>query len=176
MQSEAAMRQVTAETWPFLQMDHGNVDGTSAMPRIYLSLSNAGVGPARVRSFRIFHEGWEIREFDTFLYSCCAPEGVSREAFVQQRVKEGVHTITDTVPPIIPDGASIDLFTFPYKKEWSKDSIWPAVWKKMDDIRWELTAEACYCSLLGDCFRSNLADDPVEVKSCEIAASNRRDD
>ncbi len=160
------MRQVTAETWPFLQMDHGNIYEGTDTPGLYVSVSNAGVGPARVKSFKAFHNKREIESFDRFLFECCKPEGMEQPEYIALQRRDSVRTITDNISPIIPDGDKVYLFQFAYDSAWPSDSIWPGVWKRFDKVRWGITAEACYCSLLGDCYQSNLRDDPVEVKAC----------
>lgn len=39
-------------------------------------------------------------------------------------------------------------------------------WQKLDAARFELTAKACYCSLLGACYETGFYGDPVPVKAC----------
>ncbi|MEX0299364.1 MAG: hypothetical protein AB3N28_09860 [Kordiimonas sp.] len=166
VQSEAALRQVKAETWPFLQLDHGNTNETGQERGIYFRLVNAGVGPARVKKFQLFYDDKEVRDLQQIIYDCCVSEDVERAAFWQQLVNSGLNIVTDEVPPIVPDDSYVQLFTFPYNFAWTEETVWPDVWKKYDKIRSKITASVCYCSLLDECYQSNLKDDPIEVKAC----------
>jgi hypothetical protein len=47
-------------------------------------------------------------------------------------------------------------------------------WVLLDKARFELKFDACYCSVLGECWRSNLRDiEPEPVKSCAIQRAPR---
>lgn len=166
VQSEAALRQVKAETWPFLQLEHGNTNETGQTRGVYFRVANVGVGPARVKNFQLYYEGKKINDLQHILYDCCAPEEIDRAEFMRSLVEGGLNIVTDGVPPIIPDGSHIQLFNFPYHNSWAEDSMWPTIWKKYDSVRGKVSATACYCSLLDECYYSNLRDDPVEVKAC----------
>ncbi|MFT5759242.1 MAG: hypothetical protein ACI9LM_003999 [Alteromonadaceae bacterium] len=50
LQAEAADKQVKAMTMPLIQFSHGNHDSTLNIKAIGFSLSNAGIGPALIKS------------------------------------------------------------------------------------------------------------------------------
>jgi len=171
VQSEAALRQVQAETWPFLQLDHGNTDETGQSRAIYFRLANAGVGPARIKAFSFHYEGKSASNPQQFLYDCCVPKNLDRSAFRKLVTEDVDNIVTGNVPPIIPNGRDVLLFNFPLKSEGENVAIWAEIWKNMDGLRVQhkISATACYCSLLGECYQSNLRNDPVEVKACPPA-------
>lgn len=166
VQSEAALRQVKAETWPYLQLDHGNTDETGQSRAIYFRLANAGVGPARVKAFSFQYEGKSAANPQRFLYDCCVPKDMDQASFRKLLIESGLSIVTDDVPPIIPDGGDILLFNFPLREGREQDAIWQEIWRNLDRARNNISATACYCSLLGECYQSNLRDDPIEVKAC----------
>ena len=53
---DANYRMVAAASWPFLQLDSGN-GNEDGRPTIALNLQNAGVGPAKIKTFELFWKG-----------------------------------------------------------------------------------------------------------------------
>ena len=70
---------------------------------------------------------------------------------------------------MIRAGDEIDILHLPRapKKE--------AVWQKLDAERFKMKFYACYCSILGTCWASDLTDiDPKEVKECPPETKEQR--
>jgi len=67
---DANQRMVAAASWPFLQLDSGNGD-ENGQPTISLQLQNAGVGPAKIRSFELFWKGKAYPNAKALLEACC---------------------------------------------------------------------------------------------------------
>src|SRR5690349_864171 len=68
---DANYRMVAAASWPFLQLDSGN-GNENGQPTISLELQNAGVGPAKIRTFELFWKGHAYRNAKELLQACCA--------------------------------------------------------------------------------------------------------
>ena len=156
MQSDAAYRQVEAETWPFLQLDNGNIDGRERM--IYLRLENVGVGPAKIERFTLFLDGKPVKSLPHLMRQCCAPDEQGSEDALDKR---RIDSTTDSPSPrILPSGGSVDLFMVPFE---GNDQL---LWQKLNKARHRLKAYGCYCSLLGDCYETDFETEPVEVAAC----------
>lgn len=160
VQSEAALQEVKAETWPFLQIDHGNVDPDTNADDIYYYLENAGVGPAYVKSFILRYEDKPVLSFPNFVRTCCLAEGEKIGATTAEGSVQ-VRGVTDTPSNLIlPSGGQVAVFVVQSEKNSQE------IWKRIDNARWKLKAKACYCSILEECFETNFVDDPIEVKVC----------
>jgi hypothetical protein len=147
-QTEVMHRQLAASIWPAMQFHTSNVrDGE---PVISMSVQNVGVGPARVHSFSITHQGEPVADLTAFIEGCCAPEGTS------------VSTITSFVEGrILPAGEQVDFLTL------AADVNHPAVFERFDRVRGELDVEVCYCSVLEECWtRGRGRGEPEPVSSC----------
>jgi hypothetical protein len=61
-ESDAARKQTAAAVWPFVQLTfHDHLSENGAVFRI--SMTNAGVGPARMRSMRVLLDGVPLRDW-----------------------------------------------------------------------------------------------------------------
>jgi hypothetical protein len=85
-ESEATRKQTAAAVWPFVQLtvrDHLSADAAE----FGISLTNAGVGPARMRSMRVFLEGKPLRDWHHAL-ELVGEEGTHRlgQTYVSRRV------------------------------------------------------------------------------------------
>src|ERR1700733_2223885 len=69
--TEDANRQmVAAASWPFLQLDSSNTDAQDN-PDVTLSVTNSGVGPAKVESFEVIWKGAAYANSIYYLHACC---------------------------------------------------------------------------------------------------------
>lgn len=163
VQSEAALKQVKAETWPYLQIDHGNFDTDAREHILTYEIVNAGVGPAHLKTLQLFYDGQEIGGFVSLFRACCMEETDAAD-FARRSLDRA---ITGGAPPVIlPPGKTMNIFALP------KDDENTEAWFRLDAARWKITAEGCYCSLLDECFETDFIKDPVSVKAC----TPRRDD
>jgi hypothetical protein len=100
-----------------------------------MSLENVDVGPARIHTFDVSHNGRQVMDLTEFIGECCAPEDTP------------VRTITGFVEGrILPVGEAIDLLIL------SAERNDPEVYHRFDQIRGELAIQLCYCSVLSDCW------------------------
>lgn len=72
--SEDANRKiVAASSWPFLQVMTGNSNAQNR-PELIFNVTNAGVGPAKVKSFEVFWKGKPYRSSFQLMHDCCGYE------------------------------------------------------------------------------------------------------
>lgn len=154
-------RLLAASTWPHVQYGTGNRldDGT---PAITLSLANAGVGPARVHSVRLRHEGVVMPDADALLRACCTPGAGN------------LTTITsDPVQVLVPGDSTIFLR---YDRAGPDDPVFTA----LNRVRWNVEVEVCYCSVLDDCWmlvtrpRETQPREPTPIKQCPVVPFEER--
>lgn len=126
-------RLLAASTWPFVQFSTGNRadDGSSS---ITLSLNNAGVGPARVRTVQVEYAGQFQPGARALLDVCCTARG------------KQVSTITAGPEKVLTAGEVVTFLRF---DERDADAD---VWRALDRERFKIRLLACYCSVLGDCW------------------------
>ena len=82
--SHSMERLVQANSWPFLQLGHGNAFGEtlaigeSSAAQIYFTVMNAGTGPAVIHDFEFRLDGQAITAdggaIDRFLKACCTDQ------------------------------------------------------------------------------------------------------
>jgi hypothetical protein len=149
---EQNARLVQAQSTPVLQYEHGNLtdEGERAL---YFDVMNVGTGPARVVWIKLMHEGRTFRDWRDLVQSLDTSGGdeiVLATAFIAQTMLsagEERRVLRWTLPET--PGAF-------------------AQWERLNQVRFDTTVEACYCSVFEQCWVSNLqADIPREVVSCE---------
>jgi hypothetical protein len=118
--------QVRAQTWPYIQLWQSNVDRS-------FSISNRGVGPARIADVKLRIDGVEVTGFDQAIKKLQAkPEPVSS---LQSYFARRVLTPNEDVRMIqFETDAHFDIFM-----------------KNRDRLRFEI----CYCSVLNECYLLN---------------------
>lgn len=118
--------QVRAQTWPFIQLWQSNVDRS-------FSISNRGVGPARIADVKLRIDGIEVSGFDQAIKKLQAkPEPVSS---LQSYFARRVLTPNEDVTMI----------------QFETDENFNIFMKNRDRIRFEI----CYCSVLNECYLLN---------------------
>jgi len=129
-ESEATRKQTAAAVWPFVQLTiNDHLSETGAEFRI--SLTNAGVGPARMRSMRVLFGGEPIRDWHHAM-ALTGEEGTHRlgQNYVSRRV-------------LIP-GETIDMVS-------TMDRV--LVEKFLGTLaRGGNTITYCYCSIFDECW------------------------
>lgn len=136
--------QVRAQTWPYLQMWQSNVARS-------FSISNRGVGPARVADVKLRIDGKEVENFDQAIKILSKKdEPVST---VQSYFARRVLTSNEDVTMIqFESDANYNIFM---------------------DNRQRISFEICYCSVLNECYLLNEAakneqEYIQEVKQCPV--------
>lgn len=144
---------VASNSYPNLDIENGNRidlgDGAGARPVIYVSVTNTGVGPARVRSVEMTIDGRPVRGLTDLLAACCGG-GAAGHYFFSGDVRGR----------LVPPGKSIQLFAWPRPE--SDDA-----WSKLEKSRDRITLKTCYCSVFDECYVADSSRrEPDRVDSC----------
>lgn len=146
---------VAATSWPFLRYQHGN-SSEEGEAVINMRVENVGVGPALLKTLRVSYEGKPVLTRTELMDVCCDYSRMSREERMRTPfLSNPLHSA------VVPAGDGLALLAL------RKDSN-PVAWEKLNTVRWKLKLEACYCSVLHTCWRSDLGGlEPELVKQCE---------
>jgi hypothetical protein len=129
-------RMLAASVWPHVEYGSSNLDEAGAA-EIRLLLVNQGVGPARLRTLEIRHEGQPVTAPDELLARCCeAGEGTVNWISASTRAR------------VLAAGTTLEFLRVPAA------SNRPEVWKAFDRERHRLHVTGCYCSVLDECWRA----------------------
>lgn len=148
---------VAASSWPFLVYNTSNTQS-----RINMRIGNAGVGPARLKSLTVKYNGQSANGVRDLLYLCCGlPKGASWESVTNSGPFGPVEE--SRAIGILSPRQSTDLITI------TRTAQNADMWDRLDRARLHLTLEACYCSVLGACWTTDLTptNDPKPVGECK---------
>jgi hypothetical protein len=155
-QAQIQDRMVAATSWPFLQYRTSN-NGAEGKPVISMSVVNVGQGPALLKHVSITYDGKPVQGAYALMKLCCgwAPKS-------DAELKAYKTSIAPLGGVVIPPHEEYLFYQFENTGPQSD-----AVWRKMDAARFKLKVDACFCSVLGDCWRSDLKGlEPTPVKTC----------
>jgi hypothetical protein len=151
-------RMVAATSWPFLTFETEKNGLEAGGWTIYLHLRNSGVGPARVKWLRLDLDGRRLRGRADLMSRCC---GVP-DSTADQQVRIG---LVSQNPPVgvLPARETVDILA------WRARPGNAAVLSRLDGVRHRLQAQACYCSVLDECWISDLTAtaEPRKVDRCD---------
>ena len=140
---------LSANAWPYLELSK---DELSAEDK--LDVENEGVGPAKIYSFEVFYQGQPVESERDLLKRCCgytpSVDGPVGYGSVDGNVlRPGEHILSLYVKPKAPDEETFRRFTAAMK---------------------DLTFRGCYCSILDECWVSDLQSlQQTPVASCPVA-------
>jgi hypothetical protein len=151
-------KQVKASTLPILRYGTGNVTDNQKM--IHFQLMNGGTGPAIIEWFRLKWDGQPTTGPQDLLERCCG-----RGKPVTPR-----STWTDVASgTTLPARDIRNVFGVP---AYGVDA---GLYEFLDrEARTKVQGEACYCSVLGDCWLTDFKAPAREVKICEPIPQNQR--
>jgi hypothetical protein len=152
-------KMVAAATWPLLQFGTTNVSDGQRVIR--LTVSNTGLGPARVKTAVMRYRGREVEHWPALLAACCGWSQAINEA---DKAAGGVSYATSRLErTILRPGEDVDIM------EIRRTEANGAAWDRLDQERFKLEFEACYCSVFDECWRSDLQSlEPEPVRSCPL--------
>ena len=149
---------VAASSWPFLTFQ-SSMNGLEAGSRVIdLQLKNSGVGPARVQWLRMSLDGHPILSRAELMSRCCeVPVGTA-----EKQIQRGL-IIQNPPVGVLPARDGVDILGW---REMPGNAVTLA---KLDSARHRLKLMACYCSVLDECWTSDLAATatPRHVERCE---------
>jgi hypothetical protein len=150
---------VAANSWPFLTWTTSN-DFGDGRQTFALMLLNSGVGPAKLEKLVVRYDGKPVRGWVELLQACCGvpqdfkPSSFKDVGFVSGGSPKGIIRANQQVK-------LLRLARLPDR---------PEVWERFGASRLKLTFDACYCSILGECWESDLKSlDPRPVEQCEAS-------
>ena len=158
-QTRTMERTLAASSWPLLQVRSSNSDD-AGKPVINIQVQNVGVGPAAVKSFYAEYGGQRTSIPARIVSNCCGqipirPDGHFGPGDVL------TNFIANRVIRAGEDVIMIQMARVPKNDQ---------VWQRLDTNRFKIKYHACYCSILGTCWESDLTGiDPKEVKQCPPA-------
>lgn len=157
---EANERQVRASTLPMLRFTTGNLDSTGKIRMVHFDLANGGTGPALIEWLRIKWNDVPTAGPLDLLEHCCGDHSSSAAQTYWINTASGMN---------LPAAQSEMVF---YVRGDSSD---PDFYKRLDtEARFKIQAEACYCSVLDECWITNFKTRANGVKSCEAIPDKQR--
>ena len=153
---------VTANSLPYLEIRSSNAVPTSEgayVQAISLELRNVGVGPADVQNVRVLVNGQAVSDYGEWVSRCCADLEQARRA---RAALASDTLLNQSRTHFIPAGDSAPLFSV------RRSEANAVGWDLAEQVRRQTVVEACYCSVLGECWVVNSHTDAREqVSACE---------
>jgi hypothetical protein len=151
-------RLVEANSWPFLSANTGNLDDQGRR-RIWLSIGNAGIGPARLETFELWWRDQPIPTAVDLLQRCCIRDSGIR---LDPPALHAMHmTISTVAPAVLRAGDDLTFLSL----ERTDDNA--HVWDRLDMERLQITMRACYCSVFDECWQADLRHTTAkDVRRC----------
>jgi hypothetical protein len=147
---------VAANSWPFLTWQT-SYDFGGGHHTFSLMIANSGVGPAILKKLVVRYDGKPVRGWLELLQECC---GVSREITVDELQSVGFES-GGQPKSIIRASESAVLLRLARLPER------PQILERLGAARLKLSFEACYCSIVGECWESDLRTfDPSPAQQC----------
>lgn len=150
-------KMVAGSTMPFLIVGGSQFDSKDRR-RLLMILKNGGVGPARVEWFEVRYKGVPYR-YHALLHACCL------SALPKDSVPSGAF-YADVSGTMLPQRESIEFINL--QPEVNKDLI-----DALDTARRDITFNACYCSVLDECWQTDFSSThPKRVEECHAPPGN----
>ena len=141
-QAALAREQQRASAWPFLYQSNSYLTGQAYTRQI----ENQGVGPARVRSFRVLVDGKPAHDWNAVV-----------RALINQP-DSGLVYSSFSRRSVIPAGATRVLLTIPPGNQ--ARAFWQAAQTRLATV-------VCYCSVYNECWEDDgRASEPVQLSAC----------
>ena len=141
--------------WPILDYSTSNTtDEGEAI--ISLDLTNGGIGPMRIRSFRLTYEDQPISSPAELMQMCCSREWGSNSGLITSNVSGRV----------LGAGETLSFISMPF------DETRRPLYERLNDVRFQVAVRTCYCSVLEDCWVLDAREqEPEPVESCSAEAA-----
>ncbi|HVU31040.1 MAG TPA: hypothetical protein VHE36_11640 [Sphingomicrobium sp.] len=148
VQADASRKMQRTETWPYVSYstDNASVDRKD---EITFSLSNDGVGPARLEETEFLYDGKPMRDPREFVVGCCST-GHQHLVFT-----------TADVGGVLRPGERRSFIRL------ARTTENEAIWERLNSERWKVVVRTCYCSIFDDCWVfDSRRNRPDPVKAC----------
>ena len=151
-------KQVKASTLPILRFSSGNMQDNQRI--IHFDLRNGGTGPAIVDWLRLKWDGKPAQGPRDLLDRCCISPSSHPNTSLYVDMASG---------QTLPAGHVQTVFAVSMAK------VPPDLWERLNnDARFKVQGEACYCSVLEECWTTDFTSPPKDVKSCAAVPENER--
>lgn len=149
-------RMVEASTWAFVTVNFSNADPVTFAPHVRLTVTNKGVGPAKVEDLEVFYQGVAQPGPRALMSAVLKSGGKEVHGYVKSYV-QGV---------VLSAKEEVNFLDF------NVNSYSPEQYTALSEAMSKLDFRACYCSVLDECsvFDSRKGPrQPVTVKACPVA-------
>jgi hypothetical protein len=152
VQADSSPKMQRTETWPYVSYGTDN-SLPEVMNEISFSLSDDGVGPARLNEMEFLYNGRPMREPLEYIRLCCGAEAKAST--------KNLTFTTDRVDGVLRPGEKRNFIKL------AKTDQNAALWDKLNDERWKVVVRTCYCSIFDDCWvLDSRKSGPDEVEAC----------
>ena len=153
-------KQISASTWPVLEFGSSNLDDQNN-PEISFEIRNAGLGPAKVRSFQVSYDGKPVTNSRQLLEQCCTDGNkLAKIDLVTSGVNHAIITANERIH---------------FLRLRPTPEIQP-IWQKLNTERMKVRVQACYCSALDECWRMDSANEEQErTSTCKASADDYKE-
>jgi hypothetical protein len=152
VQADASRKMQRTETWPYVSYGTDN-SSPEVKNEISFSLSNDGVGPARLKEMEFLYDGRPMHDALDFIQNCC---GSAAKA-----AGRSLTFTTDRVDGVLRSGEKRSFIRL------AQTNQNKPLWDKLNQERWKVVIRSCYCSIFDDCWVfDSRAEQPQEVKVC----------
>ncbi|PAX99817.1 hypothetical protein CKO50_19080 [Pseudoalteromonas sp. HM-SA03] len=173
-QVSAAEKQLKTETWPWLQFSYSNFDLDSTQATIRVDIRNSGTGPAIIHYIKYEFDGENYFDVTELMDACCnlnayqaaLSDAQDAESNINYLKKFGWYVSSAPQKILLADGDTFNIFTMP------KSNFNRGLWDKIDAHKSVFKAEACYCSILKQCYTTNEKAVITEVPRCSTTQTN----
>lgn len=154
IENDHAMKNlVTANSWPYLEMGHGNVVDNSSV--IHFDVKNAGVGPALIEKFVVTYRDQPVSGIRELLQHCCGIQATDL-------IKNLDINVDQVSGRVLSARDSVEFLQLP-KHDANLD-----LWQKLNAERFKVGMTVCYSSVLGEHWITSLGSvKPRSVESCD---------
>jgi hypothetical protein len=151
VQADASRKMQRTETWPYVSYGTDN-SSPEVKNEVSFSLSNDGVGPARLAEMEFVYDGKRESSPLEFISDCCAAAA---------RAAKSLTFTTDRVDGVLRPGEKRKFIRL------AKNDDNAALWDRLNNQRWKVVVRTCYCSIFDDCWVfDSRKDRPIPVKVC----------
>jgi len=145
-QAGLARQQLRASAWPHLAQSNSYVPEQPYTRQV----ENQGVGPARVRAFRVLVDGRPVQTWGAVVRSLT---GAPDSGVVYSSLSRG---------NVLPPGTGVTLLRLPPGAQ--AGLFWAAAQTRLETV-------ICYCSIYDECWEADSRkEEPAPVRACAIDA------
>jgi len=168
LQAESAEKQVKAMTLPLLQFTSGNWNKEKEHSEIILSLKNAGVGPAIIKTVTFKYDNEEFTSITKLYERCCKKEA---ENYFNKRKEYSTEQLKTFGDSYLTSSLENSIIPGQDKKEFlvlRESTLNSPFWNKLNNERFKMNMTVCYCSLLGECYLTEKSGVTNDIDVCPI--------